>query len=301
MADSMVLNKINNVRNAVKKCKSLRSKVLKDGYDQILKEIVGSYKNFKSKSNFDELRGFLNKISGLCELFIKKYDEKYSGEKPVSKNILSNNSYTKKLNEDRKKALRELSNACKECTEALEDMEKAQEEKKEKSMLGCVRDGIGYVIDAFGGSNELVGNCKDSTPQNKGFKQRCNVESVFDINAGTDILSLLRCYICVEVNLGGKVAGNAWAHDFDFKNYAFGDKSNYTDPEFNKRKIYKAKKVEIKIAGLGNVILHIFISPNPTKVGGIVKNYIDTNNVLVDEEKIELANIVDVLDRELKL
>lgn len=298
MADSMVLDKINKVKNAVKKCKSLRSKMFKDGYDQTLKEIVDRYKNFKSKSNFGELKDFLNTISGLCGVFIKKYDEKYSGEKPVSKNILSNNSYTKKLNGERKKALQELSQACKECTEALENMEEAQDRKEEqqngKSWLKCVGDILGY-------NNEIVKNCQQSTEQNKGFKQRCNVESVFDINAGTDKLKLFRCYVCVEVNLGGKAVGNAWAHDFDFKKYDFENQKGYTDPEFDKRKIYKAKRVEVKIAGLGNVILHILISPNPSVVGNLVKNYIDSNNVLVDDQNIELANVVDVLDREMKL
>lgn len=304
MADAMLLNKVNKVKNAVKKCKSLRSKMFKDGYDQTLKEIVDRYKKFKSESNFGELRDFLNKISGLCELFIKKYDEKYNGEKPVSKNILSNNSYTKKLNGERKTALQELSKACKECTEALEEMEKAQEikeaqERKEEQQNG--KSWLKYVGDILGYNNEIIKNCQDSTPQSKSFKQKCNVPVVFDISAGTDKLKLFRCYVCVEVNLGGKYVSNAWAHDFDFKNYNFEDKSSYIDPDFDKRKIYKAKRVEVKIAGLGNVILHIFISPNPSVVGNLVKNYIDSNNVLVDDQNIELANVVDVLGREMKL
>ena len=96
---------------------------------------------------------------------------------------------------------------------------------------------------------------------------------------------MLRCYICVELNLiGGIVNGIKAPIDFDFKKYEFDGSDNYNDKDFDKRTIYKAKTVKVNIYGLGDVMLHVFISPNPTKLGEVVGVFAKKNCISVDKK-----------------
>ena len=231
------------------------------------------------------------------------------------------------MNKRRSHDLLEFSECCVSCMSKLKEIdeyiEKAKKANKIKVTPEAVEEnksGIAAVYDTttefiYGTAGAVVGGvvqatkivggmalgffkwgCKQGydrifggTPQPPNSKQRCHIVKVFDAKCD-GVLDLLRCYVCVELNLFfGTLDGIKAPMDFDFKKYEFEGNKNFEDKCFKDRTIYRIKPVEVTVGRLGNVKLHVFISPNPTKTGELVSIFTRKNWITVDGDNISIV------------
>ncbi len=304
-----IVPELQKFREAYKKCKALKSKVLKDSYDELLQKIKAANKECGIKSKkvikICQLNAFFQTTKNAIDTWLKENEK---AQKKAAKGQKIKLKYDENLNKKRRYALLEFSNCCASCMSKLKEIDEYIEKAKKaneikvppaavnenKGMIAAVYDTTAdYVSWTWGGIKAMGGHLAEAakgvynsykgTPQSPSSKQRCHIAKVFDIK--NDTFDLLRCYICVELNLGGGIVDGIQAPiEFDFKKYEFDGNNNYTDECFKYRTIYKAKTVKVNIYGLGDVMLHVFISPNPTKTGGLVSVFAKNNCIKVDEK-----------------
>lgn len=303
------LSSLRNFKKTYKKCTALKSKVFKDSYDKLLDEIKEDNKKFGVKSGKQEVEICeLNRFFQATILRIEQWilSNENAGDKTKDKKIMQ--KYTENLNKKRKDTLKEFSNCCKSCMKSLTEIDEYIEKAK--------KDGNANVFSAANGDEGATatsfdadtGKVEVSTSTETGWwkyvpsflqksdprtlkqpgKQYCNFCQVMDLSPkGCD---LFRLYVCGRFNIS--FVKNINGMYFDFKNYNFNGKENYTDPDFKERKIYLVKRIEISldcpvIRG-GGVVIYIYISPNKSYYGNIIKNAIEGNWVKVDGGDLSL-------------
>ena len=317
------LNGLDKFKKTYKRCAALKSKVIKDSYDELLDGIEKANKKLGVKSGKQEveicqLSAFFQTTKNAIDTWIKVNEK---AEDKIAKDRKIMQKYTENLNNRRRYALNEFSNSCKLCVDDLNKIDEYIEKAKKKgdvsvssdvanedkgilmasldavtgnvtAAVSATTDGVIRVAKSVGGSvwNGLKGGYNyyfGGTPQPPTSKQRCHIVKVFDVKCG-DILDLLRCYVCVELNLAfGAIDGIMAPMDFDFKKYELNGK-NFEDKCFNDRTIYRIKPVKVTVGKLGDVMLHVFISPNPTKTGELVSTFARKNWITVDGGDLSL-------------